>query len=220
MEDAPRHRSVSNGLAARAIRTNGEQLRTLLFDMQNRYKTRITLETTVWPWMVRNAGFCVTRHARGGAGGIITPRAAYDRDYTQEIVPFAKTFLFKVLTPERRGLSSGKKESTNETPCEKGIWFVTSETNPEHIAGTINGAMGARTIRRLEPTKRSETSLLLEIEGPAFGPGTKCTGSWNAQETSDTCTSLTTSPRRPDRRQIRQLTRQHIFVVIISARSE
>ena len=48
---------------------------------------------------------------------------------------------------------------------EKGKWLGKSETNPEHIVGTKNGAMGARTIRRLEATKRSETSLLLEIQG-------------------------------------------------------
>ena len=35
----------------------------------------------------------------------------------------------------------------------------------EHTVGTKNVALGARTIRRLEPTKRSETSLLLEIQG-------------------------------------------------------
>ena len=33
----------------------------------------------------------------------------------------------------------------------------------------------------------------------ALGPGTKRTASWETQETPDTCTSLTTSPRKPDR---------------------
>ena len=38
-------------------------------------------------------------------------------------------------------------------------------TNTEHIVGTKNGAMGARTLRRLELTKRSEISWLLEKQG-------------------------------------------------------
>ena len=38
-----------------------------------------------------------------------------------------------------------------------------AETVWRHCVGTKLGAMGARTIRRLEPTRRSETSLLLEI---------------------------------------------------------
>ena len=84
VESSPRHSSASNGLAARASRTIGEQLRTLRHDTQNRYKTRITPGSVTWPWVVRHAGFCVTRYARG-AGGTTPFRAAYDRDYTQEI---------------------------------------------------------------------------------------------------------------------------------------
>ena len=44
VETSPRHSSASHGLAERAIRTIGEQLRTLRYDTQNRYKTRITLD--------------------------------------------------------------------------------------------------------------------------------------------------------------------------------
>ena len=79
VENTTRYSSASNGLAERAIRTTGEQLRTLRYDTQNCYKTRITLESTVWPWLVEHAGFCVTRYTRG-AGGITPFRAAYDRD--------------------------------------------------------------------------------------------------------------------------------------------
>ena len=42
---------------------------------------------------------------------------------------------------------------------------------------------------------------------------------WETQETPDTDTSCTTGSRRPDRRQIRQFKRKHIFVVIISSNS-
>ena len=112
----------------------GEQLRTLRYDTQNRCKTRITLESTVWPWLVRHAGFCVTRYARGAGG--ITPFRAYDRDYTQEIVPFAKTALFKIMAPEHRGLLSGRRLYKGDTAWENGIWLGKSETNLEHIVGT------------------------------------------------------------------------------------
>ena len=54
------------------------------------------------------SGFCVTRYARG-AVGITQFRAACDRDYTQENDPLAETFLFKMMAPEHRGLSSGRR---------------------------------------------------------------------------------------------------------------
>ena len=103
----PRHSTVSNGLAERAVGKIGEQLSTLRYDTQNRYKTRISPDSAIWPWMVRYAGFCVTKYVRG-AGGVTPFRAAYARDYTQFFVPFAETVLFKTLAPEHRGLSSGK----------------------------------------------------------------------------------------------------------------
>ena len=118
-ENTPRYISTSNGLAEREIQIIGEHLRTHRYDTQNLYMTRITLESTVWPWLVRHAGFCVTRYARG-AGGITPFRAAYDQDYTQEIVPFAKTALFKIKAPEHLGLSSGRRLRKGDTTWEKG----------------------------------------------------------------------------------------------------
>ena len=67
VESTPRHSSASNGFTERPIRTTGEPFAMTL----------------------RNCGFCVTRYARG-AGGITSFRAAYDRDYTREIVPLTE----------------------------------------------------------------------------------------------------------------------------------
>ena len=186
--------SASNGLAERAIRTVGEQLRTLQHDTQNRHKTRNTLDSAIWPCMVRCAGFCVTRYARG-AGGITPFRAAYDREYTQEIVPFQK-------------LSCSRSSHQN---------IVDFRRERDSIRRTQRGT---RTVRTLEPTKRSETSLLLKIQGSTLGLGTERTATWETQETPATSTSLTTSSRIPDRRQVKQFKRQFFLVVIISTSSE
>ena len=115
---SPRHSSASKGLAERATRTIGEQLRTSRYDMQNRYNTRIAPNSVICPSMVRYSGFCVTRYACGASG--TTPfRAVYDRDYTQEIVPLAGTILVG-----------------SETPSGSGIWLGKSETNLVHIVGS------------------------------------------------------------------------------------
>ena len=62
------------------------------------------------------------------------------------------------------GLSSGTRHHKGDTAWEKGIRLGKSQTNPEHFVGTKNGAMGSRTIRRLEPTKLSETLFLLGVQ--------------------------------------------------------
>ena len=53
VKNTTRHNSASNGLTERAIRTFGEELRTLRYETKHRYKTRSIPGSTVWPWMVR-----------------------------------------------------------------------------------------------------------------------------------------------------------------------
>ena len=212
METSPRHSPASKGFAERTVPTIGEQLRTLRYDAQKTYKARITLESAIWSWMVGYAGFCVTRYAR--ETGCITPfRAAYDRDYTQKTVPFAETILFKILVPEHRGLSSGKRLRKGHAAWDKGIWLGKSETNFEHFAGTKHGAMGARTIRWLEPTKRSDTSLLIEEQGVPWDLVPNAPRCGRTQETPDTCTSFTTSPRKN-----REMTNQAVQATVLFRR--
>ena len=94
--------------------------------------------------MVRYYGLCVTRYSRR-AGGITTFRAACDHYYTQEFVPLAETIMFKIMSPEHRGLLSGKRlRGTKESG---------------YANQRKTGVMGARTILRLEPPKRAETSI-------------------------------------------------------------
>ena len=106
-----------------------------------RYKHARYAKLDIWPCMVRYAGFCVTRYARGA--GCITPfRAAYDRDDTHEIVPFAETILFKILGTGTSCIVVGKRLYKEDTAWDKGIWSSKAETNPEHIVGTKHGVMG------------------------------------------------------------------------------
>ena len=118
--------SASNALAERAIRTLGEQLRTLRYGhsepLQNASYAK-NLATNGWIF-----SFCVTRYACG-AGGITPLRVAYDTTS-----PFCVTVLFKIFALEHRGLSSGKISSMSWTLREsRGSGQAKSETNPEHI---------------------------------------------------------------------------------------
>ena len=199
---APRHSSASNGFAEWAIRTVGEQLRTLRHDAQKRYRTQAVPSSATWPRMVRNSGFCVTRYVRG-AGGTTASRAAYVRDYTQEIVALAETILFMILASEHRGMSSGKRLQKSDTAWCNGIWLGKSETKHRARRDTV----------RRDGSENNPKTATIETLGNVFvaqetrstlALGTECTASWATQETFNTWTSFTTSSRKPHGRQVRQ----------------
>ena len=146
--------------------------------------------------MVRYYGFCFTRSARG-AGGITPFRAAHDRDCTQQVVPLAETVLFKIVAVEHRGLSSGKRLHEGDTAWDKGIWLGKSETTPEHTIGTQNGVMGTRNNPKTGTDESLRNIIVPRDTRSTLGLGAKRTASWETQETPDTCTSLTTSSRKP-----------------------
>ena len=195
VETCPRHSSASNGLAERSIRTIGEQLRTLRYDTQNRYKTRITPESAIWPWMVRYAGFCVMRYARG-AGGITSFRAAYDPDLPQETVPFAELVLFKILAP---WIVIGK-ETPQRRHCVGEMDLVRRVTDkPRAHCWDKEWRNRRENFRKAGTDETIRNFIFARDTRCALGLGTKRTASWETQETPDTCTSLTTRPRKPDR---------------------
>ena len=102
-----------------------------------------------------------------------------------------------------QSIVDSRRERDSIKDEKKGIWLGKSGTNPEHIVGTKNGAMAARSIRRLEPTNRTETSLLLEIQGVPWDlvPNAPRRGRRKGHPTP-------ASPRRPDRRKTRPPKRQ------------
>ena len=191
VETCPRHSSASNGLAERSIRTIGEKLRTLRYDTQNRCKTRITPESAIWPRMVEDTH--------------VERVASHRSEQRMTEIQCKKLFRLQNLSCSRpwhrnnRGLSSGKRlHKGGDTAWEKAIWLGKSQTNPEHMVGTKSGAIGARTIRswnRRNFQKLHSCSRYKKCPRTC----TKRTPSWETQETPDTCTSHTTSPRKPDR---------------------
>ena len=81
---------------------------------------------------------------------------------------------------------------------ETGIWPGEPETNPKHIVETKTGAMGSEVNPKAGTDETFRNAVVAQDTGECFGPGTKSTASWVMQE-PDTCTSLVTGTRRPDR---------------------
>ena len=111
---------------------------------------RVRPSSAISPWLVKHSGFCVGRYARG-AGGITPFRVAYDRDYTLGIVPFVV-----ILALERRGLSSVTRFHKGDTVWTKGIRSGSSESNPVHLVGTMNGAVGGENNPKIGTDKMFE----------------------------------------------------------------
>ena len=81
----------------------------------------------------------------------ITPfRAAYDRDDTQEIVPLAETILFKILAPDHRGLSSGRRLHKGDRVGQRNL-VKQVRNKPRLIVETKNGTTEAKNPKTRNP---------------------------------------------------------------------
>ena len=95
----------------------------------------------------------------------------------------------------------------------KGLWLGKSETNPRAHRWDREWCNGSENDPKTGADEMLRTFIVARNTRSTLGPGTKRTTSWETQETSDACTSPTTSPQRPGRQQIKQFKRQHIFVI-------
>ena len=100
---------------------------------------------------------------------MVTHRSGQRRTETtrRRFVPFAQTVLFKILAPEHRGLSSGKRPHKGDTVWDQGIWLGRTEINPEHIHCWDNKWRNGSENNPKAGTdeKRSEAPLLPEKQG-------------------------------------------------------
>ena len=91
-ERAPRYSSQSNGAAERALRRVVDQVRTLRSDVEARYAARLTPDHVIFPWLVRQSAFLVSRFAVK-TNGSTAYRDVFDSGFTQEVVPFGERHL-------------------------------------------------------------------------------------------------------------------------------
>ena len=87
--------SISNGEVERTIREVKGMIRTLWADLQNKVQNKISLDTPVVPWLLRHAGYLITRCKVHECG-----RTSLHRMKGQEpqrpIIPFGETVMFKI----------------------------------------------------------------------------------------------------------------------------
>ena len=114
--------------------------------------------------------------------------------------------------PEHRGLLSGRRLKKGDTACEKNMVRQVRD-EPRAHRWDREWCVGSENDPKTGADEWLRNFIVVRDTRGTLGLGTKRTASWETQKTSDRCTSPTTSPRRPDERQIKQFKRQHIFVI-------
>ncbi|CAE7038143.1 unnamed protein product, partial [Symbiodinium sp. CCMP2592] len=180
-QTAPKGSHASNGAAERAILELARQVRTLASALENRYKKPLETEGVVFPWLVRHAGWLISRFLVKQDG-----RTPYERlrgrDFRGEVAECCEVVHYK-LDKEK----TGKLDKQTSV----GVWLGKSLASDEHFLGTAQGIRRCRSIWRRPEEKRWE---LKHLEGMVGLP-------WQPRGEPTTVPSDNKAPATPGRRQ-------------------
>ncbi|CAE7276044.1 true, partial [Symbiodinium sp. CCMP2592] len=128
-QTAPKGSHASNGAAERAILELARQVRTLASALEERYKKPLETEGVVFPWLVRHAGWLISRFLVKQDG-----RTPYERlrgrDFRGEVAECCEVVHYK-LDKEK----TGKLDKQTSV----GVWLGKSLASDEHFLGTPQG---------------------------------------------------------------------------------
>ena len=151
----------SNGAAERAVLEVARQVRTLVHAVESKYPTlHITNETTLYPWLVRHAGWLITRYLVKVDGRTPYGRLR-GREFKGEVVEALETVQYKI-DKDRRGKL--------DPQTSIGIWLGKSLQSDEHLIGTDLGIRRCRSVWRRAGPKRWDLSKLKAVVGTPWQP--------------------------------------------------
>ena len=146
LETTPKHSSASNP-AERAIQAVEEQARTIRAECQMRFGSGETFgaDKPIWPWLLRDAGWQISRYKQKG-NGMKAYTQAHGEHYTHEVVPFAEVVLVRVPKPTHRALQGGKRWHKGDAVFVKGVWVGRSgRTHRSHACRSCAFANNSAT---------------------------------------------------------------------------
>ena len=164
VDTSPRHSSASNGLAERSIWTVGEQPRTLRYDTQNRYKTRITLDSVIWPWIVR---WILCREMRTWSG-LASHRSG------QRMTEITRKRLFRLWRLSCQNIVDchQERDSLRRHCVGQGSGLVSQRQTLEHVVGTKS-----ENNPKVGTDETFRNFIVVRDAGSALGLGTQRTAS-------------------------------------------
>eukprot|EP00971_Amphidinium_carterae_P073674 1456698-Amphidinium_carterae.1 len=86
-----------------------------------------------------------------------------------------ETVLFRHSLPSHRRLH-GVQQFKADSLWAKAVWLGRREKNNEHFLGTPDGIHFARTVRRLEPSRRHQVKVLRSMRGVPWAPESRTLG--------------------------------------------
>ncbi len=171
LQQAPKHSSASMGVVERAHWEIQSQTRTMTSQIAGAYQTAtISHAHPIFPWIVRHSSWLMTRFLVK-ATGLTACAAVYGEEYRKEIVPFGEAIMIRTPVPDHRGIRPGVRAHKGDTTWARTTWLGRSEITDEHLAGTAEGLVRSRTIRRLPKGSRADRTLLESIQCLPWGTG-------------------------------------------------
>ena len=161
-EDSRVGDSNSNAKIERLIREVKGMIRTFRADLQDKIGEAITLQSPIVPWLVRHAGYILTRCRIHECG-----RSSLDRMKGQKthrpLLPFGEVILFKIP-------KTGRRVGDFEDRFEKGVWLGMTVKSGENIVAA--GGIVYRTggIMRRAPDQRWSAEMIESIKGTPAEP--------------------------------------------------
>ena len=154
--------SNSNGKVERSIREVKGLIRTLRADLQMKTGGEVKLDSPVVPWMVRHAGYVLTRCRILPCGRTAMHKLKGQRT-NRPLIPFGETVMFKIPQTKTR-------IGDFEDRFEKGVWLGMTMRTGENIVATSNAVFKVGGVMRRPPDQRWSSELIAGIKGSPAEP--------------------------------------------------
>ena len=154
--------SDSNGRIERAIREVKGLIRTLRSSLEANAQTKIKLDDSVVPWIVRHAAYIITR-CRIDTDGKTAMQKVKGRKVNTPLVPFGETVLFKL--PKVMNMPGDFQDR-----FESGVWLGCTVRSGEHLIGTTRGVYKVSSVMRRAEDKRWSSEMIKGIQGSPMEP--------------------------------------------------
>ncbi len=154
--------SDTNGKIERAIREVKGMIRTLRSSIELKIGEAIELDAVIVPWIVRHAGYVITR-CRIQEDGKTAMQKMKGRKVNVSWVPFAEAVLFKLpKVPDMPGDFADR--------FEVGVWVGCTIRSGEHLVATPRGVFKVASVVRRPEDERWSKELIMGMKGSPQEP--------------------------------------------------